>query len=256
MTRSYWPSALKRRPGWKGVDFCLSYRCLNAPSRWGLYVALGLIAVVFGIHVAFPMRYFLTHGQWWQPIIAFLLLLSSVSSLMMTHLTDPGIIPPRPPPPASWLQKHAKGAAYRETVMDMVDEETGEQVEPRADDVKANAERILQTFYARGKIVPSGTPQLTSVYCYTCHNWRTPRTVHCSDCGVGTLRFKSQALDFEPLVDHLLTYRLVGPYSSPTLTNSLPFMLLQTLMSSIITAPGSRTALESVTIDTSSPSFG
>lgn len=187
----YWPSPLKRRPGWKGVDFCLSYRCLNAPSRWGLYVALGLIAVVFGLHVAFPMRYFLTNGHWWQPIIAFALLLSSVSSLMMTHLTDPGIIPPRPPPPASWLQKHAKGSAYRETVMDMIDEETGERVEPREDDVKANAERILQTFYARGKIVPSGTPQLTSVYCYTCHNWRTPRTVHCSDCGVGTLHLKA-----------------------------------------------------------------
>lgn len=191
MARTTWPTTQKRRPGWKGVDFCFNYRVLKAPSIMGLFVSLGLIAVVFGVHVAFPMRYFLTHGQYWQPIIAFALLLSSVSSLLMTHLTDPGIIPPRPPPPAAWLQRHAKGCALRETSMDLFDEETGEPIPPREDDVKANAKHILETFYHRSKVVPSGSPQLTTVYCYTCHNWRTPRTVHCSDCGVGTLTFRS-----------------------------------------------------------------
>lgn len=189
MTQDFWPSGQKRRPGWKGVGFCCNYRCLNAPSRWGLYVSLGLIAVIFGIHVAFPMRYFLTHGQIWQPLIAFALLFSSVSSLLMTHLLDPGIIPPRPPPPAVWVQRHARRNAHREVIMDMQDTEdidSGEPLQPSAEDIKAQTELNLQSFYSRAKVVPSGNPQLTTVYCYTCHAWRTPRTVHCSDCGVGT----------------------------------------------------------------------
>jgi hypothetical protein len=149
-------------------------------GRSGLVIALVLIFGIFSLHVAFPMRYFINKQQYWEPLVAVFLLLSSVSSLMATHLTDPGIIPPRPPPPSHWLQKRAKRAARRESyVLDL--EEDEEQDEEQ---LKTATEQMLGTFYSRAKVVPSNNPQLSVAYCYTCHHWRTPRAVHCSDCGV------------------------------------------------------------------------
>jgi len=155
-------------------------------GRTGLLAALALIVGVFAVHIAFPMRYFILHGHYWQPILAIVLLLASLSSLMITHLTDPGIIPPRPPPPSSWLREHAKACAFRGKRTEDPSLDVDDEPQPDEERLKASTEQVMQSFFTRAKILPSGTPQLAAVYCYTCHHWRSPRAVHCSDCGVGT----------------------------------------------------------------------
>jgi hypothetical protein len=186
MTQPSWPHGGKARPGWKGVGFCCNYRCMVGTGRAGLYGAIVLIVGIFGTSVAFPMRYYIQNHHYWQPIIAFALFFSSLSSLMITHLTDPGIIPPRPPPPTAWLRKRAKQCAINEKKLASTEDDLDFDEEAEDDELKAKTDEIMHSFHSRHKAVPSGTPQLSVVYCYTCHNWRTPRAVHCSDCGVGT----------------------------------------------------------------------
>ena len=186
MAEVWWPRGSKRRPGWNGVGFCWDYRCMVGSGRTGLYGAIALIVVVFAVHVAFPMRYFITHGHYWQPIVGILLVLSSLSSLLATHLTDPGILPPRPPPPSAWLREHAEVCAIRDKYVGDPSLDIEDAPQPDEEEVKAATEQVLQSFFSRAKVLPSGSTQLASVYCYTCHHWRSPRAVHCSDCGVGT----------------------------------------------------------------------
>lgn len=187
MARNWWPYSGKKRPGWKGVGFCCNYRCMVGSSRGGLLVSLFLIVGLFAVYLAFPTRYYISKEHYWQPLIGISLFLASVSALLTTHLVDPGIIPPRPPPPSAWLRKHARACALHEHEEDPSESDT----EPTTDaDREATLEReteeILESFHSRVKPVPSGTPKLATAYCYTCHTWRTPRAVHCSDCGVGT----------------------------------------------------------------------
>lgn len=201
MRQPWWPSEHKKTPGWKGVGFCFNYRCMKAPSRSGLYTALALLVIPFGLFIAFPMRFFIINHHFWQPILGFILFLSSFSSLMVTHLVEPGIIPPRPPPPTSWLKRKARELFEFEHQHDYINDQVeldsdsedhtkvemdSKQVELEVDN-KAEQE-VLKTFFSRHKHVPSSISDNMSVaYCYTCHTWRTPRAVHCSDCGVGTI---------------------------------------------------------------------
>lgn len=178
----FWPNPPKKIPRWKGIGFCCNYKCILAPNRKGLYFSILLITVPFFVFAAFPIRYFVQRSHYWVVFVSIFLLFSSLSSLFITHLIDPGILPPRPPPPIKWIKACSQSFIESKNEKKSFKNSLNDNDENFNLNDDVSDEKLLQSFNRRQRWHET---DLKAVYCHTCHIWRTPRSFHCSDCGVG-----------------------------------------------------------------------
>lgn len=152
---------------WPGNNrFCCNGRCITGPvsdwpSNFCAWTALLSIATCWFVFAAPHLWKHVTPAL---PVIAALLLCSTVTFLLLTSCTDPGIIPRR-----SWQLLHG-----------VVPEDVPEIPEMHGN--QAPEEMALRVTPVFSEDAPARPPLNDSKWCTTCQITRPPRASHCSLC--------------------------------------------------------------------------